>query len=120
MCEMFEKTILTTGEKINAVKFMRPAIIDMGFPVICIDGTVGATVTLGHWKELMNTLSRNDIGAYGVGYPSTDTAVENEGIFNFPFIDHQHWLCNPHRLDLAFKDLFQKVHCCKIYRVSIC
>lgn len=106
MCGMFKKTILTTGAKINAVKVMRPEIIDIGYSVLCIYGTAGARGALEHQNKLLGTLIHHDISAPDVRYSYTDTAAENSVIYTFPFTDHQHWQYNEHRLHLALENRF--------------
>lgn len=104
---MFERNVPSKGS-IKPVRVMCPGVIDIGFPVIQSDGTIGSTGTIVHKNELLKTIQRFDFPISAFVYSSADTASHNIGAFYDPITNHEHWTWNSHRMDLAFKDLFNK------------
>ena len=98
---------MTQGEEVNAVRFMRPNVVDIVLSALEKDGMNGASGTTAHKMDILKISDRCYISVSIVGSSFADTASEKAGICKDPFDNHHHWPCKAHRTDLEFQDLFK-------------
>lgn len=103
---MSEHDMMAATRMMSSVKVMRLDVIDIDFLVLNTDGKPGSLATERNNAELSNKLEQQNISNFMIASSSADTASEHSGIFETMFPDQGHSPCNPHCMNLCFKDIF--------------